>query len=527
MRQVKDDELDDMDSIDLSRWTHPTSLKLVLGSNQDRGKWFEKHIAQLVKEQFPEFKDVEHLGTSNPESTGEPDISFINTVSRTKKYIEVKSVREKLKGKNKSINYEVTRLKPFDDGETGNKNFDYLVIAYIHPSMGEIYRSMTHEECVRAIELKIFKFRPDWKGYAFNINDFDSFTHTELKMYKDLECIKHHEQQINKSKNMLDIDNKQVTIKDVISKPLTKEGQEMIGTKMRKPPYSEEISLEQYMSYDENPIQRKTGLRLSGAKKNHLKKFKAPHAVIMVAEYPEWQNKQRVLIDGHTRRACIRDGHFPPMDVPETFLANVFSINNQEQAEALYEMFDNKASVETSSDKNYSVMKSLGYEFQSERFQKPTDLGAVSQLCCDKVGAGDTKEWMRLWKEELMELDSYNIPKGKVKGSPKFLTAPVIAVGLQLINKKFPNVKDFLMKIRDDGGRKSGATKCGVQHLVDWMLTTKLPKAGAEGYAIVAEKTKACFHLYQSGKMQSQTPKLGKKQRELYTTIKTKGQVSS
>ena len=192
-------ELDDMDSIDLSRWTHPISLKLALASNQDRGKKFEKWIAGRLEEEFPEFTDIEHLLVNNPDSSGEPDISFISAATRiqcgTKKYIEVKSVREKLKGKNKSINYEVTRLKPFDDGETGNKNFDYLVIAYIHPSRGPIYRSITHEECIKAIELNIFRYRHDWRGYAFNINDFDSFTHTELKMYKGLECIENYERQ--------------------------------------------------------------------------------------------------------------------------------------------------------------------------------------------------------------------------------------------------------------------------------------------------------------------------------------------
>ena len=484
------------------------------------------------------------MGTSNPESTGEPDISFINTVSRTKKYIEVKSVREKLKGKNKSINYEVTRLKPFDDGETGNKNFDYLVIAYIHPSMGKIYRSMTHEECVRAIELKIFKFRPDWKGYAFNIDDYDNFTHTELKMYKDLECIKHHEQQtvfslwgtkidmrwlkkdsvpVNKPKNMLDIDNKQATIKDVINfNTSIQERRDMsIGNKMRQPPRAEEISLEQFMSYDENPIQRPTRVRAKIAKKKHLKTFKAPHAVIMVGEYP---NKERVLIDGHTRRECIRDEHFPPADVPKTFLANIFSINDSDEAEELYHYFDNKLSVELASDKNYSVMKGLGYEFKSEKFQKPTDLGAVPQLCCEGVKNGDTSGFMKL-RKELIELDRYDMPKGTQKGVGKILTAPVIAASLQLINRGY-DVKDFLMKIRNDGGIKSGSKKCGIQHFVDWYTTTKEKTSGAGGYPNVAEKAIACFDLYCADRMQVQCPKLTKTMEKKYMKIK-KAQVSS
>ena len=266
-------DVEGFSDVDASLWTDPTAKYLAEGSEQKRGERLEKETFDRLEEDFPEFTFKRN--SKHKRSRGVPDAAFISPVSKTEKYIEIKTVSLTPERQGKK---EVTRIKIFDD--EGNQNFDYLVILFIDPNQGVFARSMTHEECVKAIELKLMRYRESYRGaYGFPIDMAEwertkqNINYGPLKMYKDFDCIKHHEQQIDKSKNMLDIDNKQVTIKDVISKPLTKEGQEMIGTKMRKPPYSEDISLEQYMSYDENPIQRKTGLRLSGAKKNHLKKF--------------------------------------------------------------------------------------------------------------------------------------------------------------------------------------------------------------------------------------------------------------
>ena len=125
-------------------------------------------------------------------STGRPDIAFTSPVSKIEKYIEVKSV---LLNPEKKEKKEVTRIKPYDQGESGNQNFDYLVIVFIHPTRGIIIRSMTHEECVKGIELNIFKWRQYWPGYSFTVNDVDDLIHTELKMYNNFECIENYERQ--------------------------------------------------------------------------------------------------------------------------------------------------------------------------------------------------------------------------------------------------------------------------------------------------------------------------------------------
>ena len=174
-------------NIDISKWVHPISCKLEKINNNARGRLFEDYVSDLMVQTFPSIHYCSSRDIQGSMSDGQPDVAFCLNDQSRQKYIEVKSVLEK--GQSKNLNYEVTRLKVFDGGEYGQPNFDYLVIAYIHPSRGIIYRSMTQKECRRAINKDIFKYRKEWKGYSFRINDFVNFQHTSLNMYKGLGAI--------------------------------------------------------------------------------------------------------------------------------------------------------------------------------------------------------------------------------------------------------------------------------------------------------------------------------------------------
>ena len=193
-------------------WTHPVSWKLALRGEEARGRYLEKKTCSLIKEEFPEFgESIGLLRGKHKRSEGCPDINFMSPVSKIEKYIEVKSVLLNPARKGKK---EVTRIKPYDQGESGNQNFDYLVIMFIHPTRGEIIRSMTHEECVKGIELNIFKWRPYWPGYGFTVNDSDNLLHTELKIYNGFECIENYERQTFHSLWGVDVDMSWLRKKD-------------------------------------------------------------------------------------------------------------------------------------------------------------------------------------------------------------------------------------------------------------------------------------------------------------------------
>ena len=204
-------DVTDLDPRDYSEWEHPVSLRAVQLDNETRGKCFEKFVAKKIKKAFPSWdvSDGEEKVTHD-NSDGVPDIRFKTTAEDKNKYVEVKSVQKKINKKTNKIHYNVTRVKMYDDGEYGNKNFDYLVIGYIHPTRGIIFRSMTHEQCEKAIDIGACGYMKCWKGYEFRINDFNNFVHTDLDMYNDLECIEKYEEssilKINENKLQLALD---------------------------------------------------------------------------------------------------------------------------------------------------------------------------------------------------------------------------------------------------------------------------------------------------------------------------------
>ena len=179
--------------IDPSRWEHPLSKYLVeTYPNEARGALFESWVVKWMKQEFPYLLYASKTFEESM-SEGRPDIAFSFDKLERNKFIEVKSSQEKLKGKNKKKTYEVVRIHVYDDGEYGQANFDYIVFGFIDPVRGVIYRSMTHEQCVRGIKLGILKYRTEWKAYSFSINDLQDFRHTSLKMYDNLDVIKEYE----------------------------------------------------------------------------------------------------------------------------------------------------------------------------------------------------------------------------------------------------------------------------------------------------------------------------------------------
>lgn len=194
-RELTVDDLPEKE--DLSEWTHPLSLSLKKKNNQDRGSWWEKKCIELMKEDYGHaFSDIEKFSKKKVvaseshvslKSDAIPDATFKNQM-RKRKYTEAKCA-----AKRKNGTYEVCRLNVYDNGETGNDVFDYLLMSFVHPTKGVFVRSMTHSECVKGIRLGIFKYSNDWDGYGFRLNNLDKMTVDDLEIYEGLACIGKYE----------------------------------------------------------------------------------------------------------------------------------------------------------------------------------------------------------------------------------------------------------------------------------------------------------------------------------------------
>ena len=265
----------------------------------------------------------------------------------------------------------------------------------------------------------------------------------------------------------------------------------------KKESYFAEVSLRDYMSFHDNPRQRNTVMRAKDAKKKHLSKWQEHFRLIQVAELP---TGQRYLIDAHTRRYLIESGHFPSKSLPNNFYAYVIPAKTRKEVEELYESCDSTSAVEKKRDAMYSTMKSLGYIFQSDRFQAPSLFGCVATLNCENVESGDYHAWMSLWYEELKVLDGFCLPKGNKagKGGPVVITATAIACTLQLINRGYADeAHAFLIDLKTDNGTKKGTSRCGVQCFIEWMATADIVKGGGGvAYPIIRDKFMVAFDMY-------------------------------
>ena len=150
---------------DLSEWKHLLSLGLRKLSPSERGAWWEKKCIELIKEdyghvfsgieKFSKKKVIANESHVSLKSDAVPDGTFKTQVGE-RKYTEAKCAAKRKNGM-----YEVCRLKLYDNGESGNEVFEYLIVSYLHPTRGVIIRSMTHTECIKGIQLGIFKYHDE------------------------------------------------------------------------------------------------------------------------------------------------------------------------------------------------------------------------------------------------------------------------------------------------------------------------------------------------------------------------------
>lgn len=266
------------------------------------------------------------------------------------------------------------------------------------------------------------------------------------------------------------------------------------------------MTFEELKNLLDNPIQRNTSVRAEKAKKGHLKEWLPVHGLTFAAS--QLPDGTIYLSDGHTRVYLIKSGHFSKADLPEYFTVLVQPAKDLDEVMSHYGHFDSDDAAEVVGDKNFSAFKAIGYNPQSVRFQKGTDLSCISSLLCEGVRAKDRKTWLNMWIKELIMLDSFHIPVGSVRGVGKTVTAPFIAAMCQCLAAGCDpcDVKDFIMKVRNDNGIQRGNTRDGVSSFVRWYTTTEKAKSGGAGYPVTQEYALRCFLMYEKGSISAEIP---------------------
>jgi hypothetical protein len=229
---------------------------------------------------------------------------------------------------------------------------------------------------------------------------------------------------------------------------------DLIGTKS--------FTVKEWFAVCDNPRQRDTEKRAVKASRDHLKKPSPAHTFVHVCRLP---NGRYVKLDGHTRALLWSDGR---LEAPNEIIACVYSIASMQEAEELYDHFDNQSAVETGNDRlsgafrkseivpTSALLKTGGIlsAFNLMRPGKPRDAiyGIVEQ-----------------WKPELLILDT-------ITATPTAVPAALLCGCLLTIRKHGERAADFWRLYGAGGGTRIDGASCGVDELTRFVADARARK---------------------------------------------------
>jgi hypothetical protein len=267
--------------------------------------------------------------------------------------------------------------------------------------------------------------------------------------------------------------------------------------KRRGPPKTIRMTLEQWKAVEDNPIQRNTEKHARTA--HHLRKPGFTHDLVHMAELPDGS---RYKADGHTRSLIWSRGEgFPPQFVWVT----IHYVSDIEDVKALYREFDSRSAVETVGDEMDGALRYMrekeGLEFQSDLLKKKQFAQPMRWACEALLGPAQTEkktsvDLLVFWKDELITLDKMNPRRA-------LFPAGIIQIALLTLRENDPQNKDFWTLYANNGGRKYGHVRDGVQALTDFVKEQKAAKnlSGRNSTMNLVHTAYALLKRYKAGEL--------------------------
>lgn len=216
-----------------------------------------------------------------------------------------------------------------------------------------------------------------------------------------------------------------------------------------------DMKTDQFIQIQDNPRQRDTEKHAKSAIKKHLKEPSPSHLRVAIAT----NDREHWKLDGHTRAYLWETGK---LEKPEYVKVDIYYVRNRQEAEDLYNCFDNRDAVETTADLIHGSLRSLGIHFESpllvsHRFK--TSIGCIK--VCRTMSE---YECISMLQDELVELDSWMLPR-------KINTGIVGYVLLDLFVREHNRLmlREFFTKFSNDEGMKTGKSFDGVYALSEHM----------------------------------------------------------
>jgi hypothetical protein len=261
------------------------------------------------------------------------------------------------------------------------------------------------------------------------------------------------------------------------------------------------MSVTEWINVPDNPRQRDTVRHARAAKRSYLGKLEEPHKVVFAAIH---NGEVKWKLDGHTRAYLWENGE---LEYPNGKLHVVcFDVDGEDDAKRLYLMFDNQSAAENAADRVSGACREHGICLASPLLRGYRFTLALQCASGPPKYARREYDYVGLWKEELQELDSWDLGKG--------IHTSLIALALVLIANGETKAKEFFAAYDKGHGIKDATGRDGVaaleQHASD--RKAKDQNAGWDNIEDFFERAFTCFAAYRDGRRMQSGPRRSKRQ---------------
>lgn len=252
---------------------------------------------------------------------------------------------------------------------------------------------------------------------------------------------------------------------------------------------TEQIDLDEFISYRDNPIQRNTELRAKKASKAHLRVYDPTHRKVSVARLP---NGVVYKLDGHTR-AYLWERNL--LNCPHGLSVDVYEVESVDDAIELYKRFDSSFAVETSRDKLSGAFSHYDFDPTSSLIKQGGITSAINILDDNIFRLGEIYQSVKPWIKPLEIIDDQNFAYQK----GLFPTGVICALLLTtLIDGE--NAMGFWRSYAHQEGVKNKDGRDAVQALADLVFLMKA-KGQISGGSNIVELCEKAISAYERNKL--------------------------
>lgn len=221
------------------------------------------------------------------------------------------------------------------------------------------------------------------------------------------------------------------------------------------------MTVEEWIGVPDNPRQRDT--ERHAAKAHHLRQWSPAHGIVIAARLP---NGKMIKLDGHTRALLWKRRE---IDRPKSLEVTIIPVKSVEEAKELYTHFDNKAAMETVTDRISGGFREIGFE-PSSAFLRAGRIGSALRIAWVAVhgyardkAPRDTYQIINEFAAEVLALDDMQLSKTAA-------STGIVAAFLLSYRKHGDAILPFWRAVFANGGTKTNGSMDAVQALNELML---------------------------------------------------------